>query len=194
MPVGNPDDDHFKPAHLDSILESVNSKKGSLLIGPGLGLIKDSQQLVIDVLKNISMPVILDADALSVWDDFKNMEKSRWIITPHIGELRKSIGLTFEDDASRLDVVEKLASDHQTTILSKGYPSIITSYTGHTYLTGYDTRCFSRAGFGDVLSGTIAGKIAVNNSILSSAIESMIDGYQKITGITDPEPGDIYDR
>ena len=194
IPVGNSDDVHFTNTHCSTITAKIAEKPGVVLIGPGLGLAGSTRKCVLKLLQTLDQPVILDADGLSVWDECAGLDKSNWLITPHPGELKKYIGISADDDSDRLSNVEKLAKSEGVRILSKGHPTILATPENEIFITGYDTRIFARAGFGDVLAGTIAGKLAVNRKVDQSITDALISIYVLANKIQEPQPSDIYDR
>lgn len=182
IPVGEDSDSHFKPSHAGEILSNATSKKGPLLIGPGIGNHQETQTFVFNLLSKYPEKVVMDADALLAWDELssiKNEIKKNWLITPHIGELKKSMGQSFDDASDRLDSCRQLAAEHSVSILSKGNPTLFINLEGETFLTGYDTRIFSRAGFGDVLAGTITSYLAVMDNTTHSVVTALCDGHAK---------------
>lgn len=194
IPVGKRDDLHFTKRHTAAILEKIAEKPGTVLIGPGLGLAESTQKFVLNLLKTIENQVILDADGLAAWDESAGFDKSNWLITPHPGELVKYIGVNISSDSDRLASIEKISLDEGCRILSKGYPAILATPESGLFITGYDTRIFARAGFGDVLAGTIAGKLAVSKKIDSSITDALLSIYLTAKKIKEPQPSDIYDR
>lgn len=194
IPVGNSDDVHFTNGHSAVICEKIADKPGTVLIGPGLGLAASTQKFVLKLLKTIDNQVILDADGLAVWAECAEFDKSNWLITPHPGELAKYIGVSIASDSDRLASIEKISQDEGCRILSKGYPAILATPESGIFITGYDTRIFARAGFGDVLAGTIAGKLAVSKKIDSSITDALLSIYLTAEKIKEPQPSDIYDR
>ena len=194
IPVGNSDDLHFTNRHTDAILEKIAEKPGALLIGPGLGLASSTQKCILKLLQTVDIQVIIDADGLSVWSECTECDKSNWLITPHPGELAKYIGVNTPSDFDRLTSIERLSQYEGCRILSKGHPAILATPKNGLFITGYDTRIFARAGFGDVLAGTIAGKLAVSKKIDSSITDAMLSIYSTAEKIKEPQPSDIYDR
>ncbi|WP_340106357.1 NAD(P)H-hydrate dehydratase [Rhodohalobacter sp. 8-1] len=192
--VGDKNDGCFTPKSTDKVLSRIKDKPGVVLIGPGLGLKEGTQTSVLKLLKSIDQPVILDADGLSVWDQSKDLDKSRWIVTPHPGELKKHFDVNQSNDFERLKAVEKISRDSGCRVLSKGHPTMLATPDSGLFITGYNTKLFSRAGFGDVLAGTIAGKLAVSRMTDQSITDALISNYSDIEHIHEPEPSDIYDR
>lgn len=193
-PVGGNDDIHFTGMHASAILEKISEKKGVVLIGPGLGLAETSQDCILKLLETLDQPVILDADGLTVWTESLNIEMRNWLLTPHPGELNRYLGVSVSSDLDRLSGIEKLSRETGCRILSKGYPAIMATPESGTFITGYDTRLFSRAGFGDVLAGTIAGKLSVSRKTDQSITDALISIFLKAETIHEPKPDDIYDR
>lgn len=194
VPVGTKNSLYYETDHAKQILNKIKEKPGTVLLGPGLGKTDETKALVRQLLDNLEQPVILDADGLSDWRHLKKRDKSNWIITPHIGELKNSMGINFQNDAERLQEIRKIADKHNTTVVSKGYPTLVASASYGNFITGYDTRIFAKAGFGDVLAGTIAGKLAVNKNLIESVLAAMLHNLKHALRSADPEPRDIYDR
>lgn len=194
VPVGDDNDRHFTLKSAATILDRIKDKPGVVLMGPGLGLADGTRNCALELLKSIDQPVILDADGLSVWDQCKNIDKSRWILTPHPGELKKYLGSNLTSDSDRLAAIKKLSHESGCSVLSKGHPTMLATPDDGLFITGYNTKLFARAGFGDVLAGTIAGKLAVSHMTNQSIIEALISNYIAIEKIHEPQPSDIYDR
>lgn len=159
-PVGELADTFFKESHLKEIQHILSEKSGKLLIGPGLGRYSETISFIQKLLSELEMDCVIDADALfalSEVEDFKKPANANWILTPHIGELKTLLNSNISDDFDRLIQTSSKAKQKGITILSKGYPGILSSKKGNVYLTNYNTSVFSRAGFGDILAGKVVG-------------------------------------
>lgn len=194
VPVGDSDDIHFKPDHVDTILDKISDKQGPLLAGPGIGNTKEARKALTEVLLHTKAPVILDADGLAAWNECTSVNKNGWILTPHPGELQNYLGISADTDHGRLSDLRKVTAETGCHVVSKGNPTLFSAADGMIYITEYDTRIFARAGFGDVLAGTIAGKLAVTRQAEPAIVGAFIQTFKAIQHIPDPEPGDIYDR
>ncbi|MFV1883468.1 MAG: NAD(P)H-hydrate epimerase [Balneola sp.] len=194
-PVGDDTDAFFKADHLEEVFNILTDKPGALLIGPGLGRTPETILFTRELLSSFEGNVVIDADALFAISDGELLpkpENAEWILTPHPGELN---ALSKSDSAERMITVRGLASKMDAVILSKGLPSIIDNGK-QCLLTGYDTRIFSRAGFGDVLAGKAAGFWVQQKNPELAAVFSLLDGKEKadyhILGANKPlEPLDI---
>lgn len=180
--VGDDDDSYFKPSHVDQIASSLNKKKGSLLIGPGIGTNRDTVDFTEAILREHHEEVIIDADALQSIERLLQLPKSlrsKWILTPHIGEAKSYLKLKFDNDYSRLIAGELFVKNHQVSLLLKGSPTCYIDISGTSYITEYDTSMFTRAGFGDVLAGTISTNLAITKERISSALDALNSGFKK---------------
>lgn len=177
-PVGDSSDSFFSTDHLEAVTSIISEKPGSVLIGPGLGRHPETIDFTRTLLSKLSGNVVIDADALfaiSKGGLLPKPDDADWILTPHPGELK-----TFSENNSddRLTIARHLASQLDAIILSKGLPSVIVS-RNRTLVTGYDTRIFSRAGFGDVLAGKTAGFWLQEKSPELAAVIALLDGKEK---------------
>ncbi len=181
-PVGVAGDTFFKPAHLNQVLEILSDKPSKLLIGPGL----NRNELTIDftqqLLAQFNGDVVIDADALfalSLVEDWEKPNGSNWVLTPHPGEFKNLFGITTSNSFDRLLQCKASSQKKGITILAKGLPSIVGTSGGDLYLTGYDTRIFSRTGFGDVLAGKVgAYYLEYGNPVLACFL-ALLDGKNK---------------
>lgn len=197
-PVGNRKDQCFKKKHLDDVLQIVQEKEGRVLIGPGLGRDESSVAFAQHFLAAHAGPCVIDADALwalAQQDEWHQPGKASWILTPHPGELKTLLDAEASDDAERLQMVRTAAVQHHCTLLSKGFPVMLGTPAGKTYITSYDTRIFSRAGFGDTLAGKIAACWSDGSSSEESCCRALLAGYHRVqsanTGHHTPEPFDL---
>jgi NAD(P)H-hydrate epimerase len=195
-PVGKESDLSFTAEHLDEVNKILSEKSGVLLIGPGLGRDSNTIQFVHQILSTFEGDVVIDADALFTLSELEKEIKpvnSKWILTPHPGELKQ---LSKSEDDTRIEVAKSLSKSLGSTVLSKGLPSIISSSNGQSISTDYDTRIFSRAGFGDVLAGKVAGYLLLTKNRELACCLALSDGKTKAVdyshGTSEPlEPLDI---
>lgn len=180
--VGDKSDSHFKKEHADQITENINNKEGVLLAGPGIGRNPETYKCLIEVLKNQEDPIILDADALSFWDELKSseifMENNRVLLTPHIGEATRYLGGNFSNDYDRFEWAKRFTDNTNISLLIKGNPTIVSFARGNNFITEYSTSMFSRAGFGDVLSGALAASLSIAENMELATVSSLYSGYR----------------
>ncbi len=180
-PIGNREDAFFKVDHLEEVKAILREKDGNLLIGPGLGRKPETIEFIRQLLSGFEGNAVIDADALfAISDDelISKPENAEWILTPHPGELRTLTSINEIADTDRLQLSSVLASKLKCIIVSKGLPSFVAN-SNQCFITGYNTRIFSRAGFGDILAGKIAGFWLSENNPELAAISALLDGKQK---------------
>jgi len=193
-PVGDYEDVLFRENHIDEVLQIVQQKSGVTLVGPGLGRSETTVNFVQQFLDKNMQHSIIDADALwalSQKNDWEKPESSSWILTPHPGELSTLLNDTIKSDSQRLMAVKEMAQQKDVFLLSKGFPVIVATPDAKTYLSSYDTRIFSRAGFGDVLAGKIAAYKSMEYAADESCFKALLSGYKKAISIQEQDPHHI---
>lgn len=198
-PVGNREDYHFSADHAREVLDIIAEKEGKVLLGPGLGREDTTVAFVENVLSKNTSDTVIDADGLWCLAQIKEWNKpdqTEWILTPHPGELQQFIDDDVFKASNRLNAVRNFASSNGITVLSKGMPGIVAGSDENCFLTNYNTRYFSRAGNGDVLSGKVGAHLALGKSPALSCATGLLRGKQKLeiylrnnTGL--PEPRDF---
>ncbi len=133
-----------------------------LLLGPGLGRTAMTRALVERLLVAWRGPVLLDADALNVFEGEPRTLGSLLggrpaIVTPHPVEagrlLRLPVATVLE---RRFEVGAELAKALGATVLLKGPPSTISAPDGRVSVSASGAPTLGMAGSGDVLSGIAA--------------------------------------
>lgn len=178
-PVGQRDDTFFESSHLQAVRHIIQEKQGTVLLGPGLGRKETTSDFVNELLAGSKRNFVIDADGLWALSQQSNWEKPdnvSWTLTPHPGELSRLFNVDIKEDVRRLEEVREQSAKRGITLLSKGFPVMLGAPDNRLYLTGYDTRIFSRAGFGDVLAGKIASFNALGYSPAGSCIRALLDG------------------
>jgi NAD(P)H-hydrate epimerase len=135
-----------------------------VVIGPGLGRGGKSRSLVDRVLAAWNGPVLLDADALNVFDGdvgalARASRRRPMLLTPHAVEFARLAKTDVTNVLnSRYDIGRALASDIGATVLLKGLPTVLTAPDGSSLVSAAGTPILAAAGSGDLLSG-IAGTL-----------------------------------
>ena len=139
----------------------------AVAIGPGLGRAQATSQLVRDLLAELSVPVVLDADGLWALNGQLETLRSRrapTVLTPHAGELGRLLERpSAEIDAQRLLAARTAAEMAGAVVVLKGADTIVadgSSPTLRVLVSELGTPGLATAGSGDVLTGAIAAAIA----------------------------------
>jgi len=141
----------------------LTTKADVLAIGPGMSQEDSVKELLIDLLKEIKIPIIIDADGLNALVDnldvFKEMQVPV-VLTPHPGEMARLTNMSVPEILeNKLTIAKEKAIEWQVTLVLKGNKSIIATPEGKVYINPTGNPGMATAGSGDVLTGIIAGLI-----------------------------------
>jgi hydroxyethylthiazole kinase-like uncharacterized protein yjeF len=129
--------------------------------GSGLGTDDDARTELRSVLAS-PLPVLLDADALTLLVDGKHAEDLRrdppLVITPHDGEFKRLAGES--PGADRVAAACKLAAWINGVVLLKGDRTIVATPAGEVWANPTGTSALATAGSGDVLGGLLGSLLA----------------------------------
>lgn len=152
----------------DALLELANNLDMTVL-GPGLSLEQEPQQLARDLTEAIERPLLIDGDGISaVCEDLDLVRKRRYatVLTPHPGEMSRLIGKSVEElEMDRIATVRQAASDLNAVIVLKGAHSLVGCPDGRVYINLSGNSGMASAGSGDVLTGTIAAMHGLGLSV-----------------------------
>ena len=152
----------------DKLLELAENMD-MVVIGPGLSLNEETQQLVRELTPLISKPLLIDGDGLTAIS--KDMEllknrKAETILTPHMGEMSRIARMKIKEiNENKIGVLQQMARELNATIVLKGAHSLI-GYPDETVNINMSGNSgMATAGSGDVLTGTIAGMFGLGLSL-----------------------------
>jgi len=158
--------DYLRKEHLPTLLSMTESAKEvargktAVVIGGGLGRSKEVQEVILEYLSQVSIPAVIDADAIyAVAKEPEVFKGKPFLFTPHGYEFFVLTGkeVIEKSDEEKINIVKEEAGRLETTILLKGKVDIISdgkevaqNKTGSPLLTV--------GGMGDTLAG-IAGAL-----------------------------------
>ena len=172
------------PAAL-ALLEDQYEACHAIVIGPGLDQTAEVGQIVRTVVAGAPRPVLVDAQALYLWNEGWNDGRDEiragppegdngvWerVFTPHPGELSALIGAQVAAiESDRAGIALDFARERGGTLVLKGAETLIASPEGGLYVNTAGTRGLGTAGSGDVLAGIIGGLLAQQMDALTAAI------------------------
>jgi NAD(P)H-hydrate epimerase len=133
--------------------------------GPGLGRTRDAAAFVRALVDRATVPLVLDADALTLLAEepggLVGRDDRDVIITPHPGEMARLAGMTVDEvQASRLEVAADFATTHRVYVVLKGHRTVIATPAGRIFINPTGNPGMATAGTGDVLTGMIAAWLA----------------------------------
>ncbi len=152
--------------------QSDLKNKDVLVIGPGLGK-KFNKNKIIKIITIFDGPIIIDADAISVFENQKNKfkeflkNKKNILLTPHFGEFTKIFN--YKSDSKIVNCLEA-SNSIKNHILLKGHDSVISFFNGDIWINSIKNNNLATAGSGDILCGLVAGLIAQKMNLKSAVI------------------------
>jgi len=147
-------------------------KFSTMGIGPGLGNDENSLNLLCDILTNYKKPLVIDADALNILAEHKQlwaMIPEGSIITPHMKEFDRLFG---ESNSwwQRLQTAIDKAKEHKICIVLKNDYTITATPEGKAYFNSTSNASMASGGMGDVLTGIITALLAQRYSSRDACI------------------------
>jgi hydroxyethylthiazole kinase-like uncharacterized protein yjeF len=143
---------------LDEVDEAAE-RATALAIGPGLGRDRDAHELVARLLRELSIPAVVDADALF------GLQPDEWpatrVLTPHAGELGRLLDEPSDwVDAHRLEALRRAVERFRCVVLLKGADTLVGAPNEGVLVSTEGIPALATAGTGDVLTGTIGAFLA----------------------------------
>jgi len=180
------DTSHWTKAGMETVISTLmDSKKiHALALGPGLGRDVDSIQAVkqfITFAKEQKQfpPTVLDADALFALAELNIPLNERFIMTPHVGEASRLLGVdSSELSADLLIAAKRLRERYQCHVVLKSATTVMALHpegeeAALCWISPWGNSGMATAGSGDVLTGILAaqlGQAFAQNLSLSHAI------------------------
>ncbi len=150
----------------ESALERVlELSQDVIACGPGLGRTQDASAFVRALVDRATVPLVLDADALTLLAEEPGRLVGRddrdVIITPHPGEMARLVGASIDDvQANRIDMAADFATTHHVYVVLKGHRTVIATPAGRVFINPTGNPGLATAGTGDVLTGMVAAWLA----------------------------------
>lgn len=147
----------------------------ALAVGPGLAQNPKFITVIEEILRNVSCPILLDADALNLVAEEPGILGLRsgrgpLILTPHPGEMARLCQCSVEDiERNRLDIVVTKAVEWEAVVVLKGSVTIIASPDGRAFFNPTGNPGLGTGGTGDVLTGSILAWLAQSVPPLEAA-------------------------
>ena len=136
-----------------------------IVLGPGIGMEDYARCMVENVLKDAYVPIILDADALNLAAEYRELTgyfTENIIVTPHMKEMSRLTGIQIEEmKENPVRTAREFADQYGVVCVLKDAATVIAGRDGKTFVNGSGTPAMAKGGSGDVLTGVIAGLVAL---------------------------------
>jgi hydroxyethylthiazole kinase-like uncharacterized protein yjeF len=144
-----------------------------VVLGPGLSLEEETQDLVRRLTSEIETPLLLDGDGLTAVAGRTGLVASRrgdTILTPHMGEFARLTARKPEQIArERHEILSAQARELGAVIVLKGAHTLIGYPDGRISVNLSGNPGMATAGSGDVLSGTVAAMVGLGLPVAQAA-------------------------
>ena len=162
--------------HLSRLLEITESIKSvsrgnlAVVIGGGIGRKEETKKLVREYVKEVSVPVVIDADGIYAFEDEgEEVLTEKCLFTPHLYEFsvltgRSVFNLSVDEKA---ETVKQKAAEMGVVIALKG-PRDIISDGSEVLINDFPVPELTAGGCGDTLAG-VAGSIVARTGNLLKA-------------------------
>jgi hydroxyethylthiazole kinase-like uncharacterized protein yjeF len=161
---------------LSALRRANNLAEGKtvLAIGPGISRNSETSEFVRSAVKQHTIPIVLDADALNAFEgrcQELNGKVGPIVITPHPGEMARLLGDTVAAvQRDRINVARTFAREHNLIVVLKGHRTLIAQPDGTVWVNATGNPGMATGGTGDILTGMVAGLIAQNPEHIAEAV------------------------
>lgn len=141
-------------------LGEVLSWADAVVIGPGIGLEKEAEEMVQYILDHSPVPTVMDGDAIHLCAGLTKTLSDNFVLTPHVKEMTYLTGKTVPELLNHiLTSTREAAAERGCTIVQKDARTIV-SNGGEAYINTSGNNGMATGGSGDVLAGLIGGLLA----------------------------------
>jgi hydroxyethylthiazole kinase-like uncharacterized protein yjeF len=156
------DGEHLKPSNVSGLRRYIEIAN-AVILGPGLGLHPETREFVraiVEAVESSGKPLLLDADGLKAFAEFKKSLNVPLVLTPHAGEYTVLTGEKLPENFNeRVAVVQRTAAELAAVVLLKRSVDIICD--GKSYKLNFTGNAgMTVGGTGDVLSGVVGAFLA----------------------------------
>ena len=176
---------------LDQLSEESLAKlvKGMTVvgIGPGLGQEGTTPEFVRRFVERVSLPMVIDADALNALagstkllkraanaTDVKGRRRTI-VLTPHPGEMARLVESSVKEvEADRVGLARRFATENGVTLVLKGWRTLVAHPDGRVAVNTTGNPAMSKGGSGDILTGIVAAMLAQYPEHVAEAVEAAV--------------------
>ncbi len=149
----------------------VTLEPSAIGIGMGMGTSEVSLKAFSAFLRQVSAPLVIDADGLNMLSKERSLLKllpDNTVLTPHPGELERLIG-PWNDDFEKIEKAKDFVKKYGCILIIKGAHTLVLE-KDRTYVNSTGNPGMATGGSGDVLTGMITAFLAQGYSSLHAAL------------------------
>jgi NAD(P)H-hydrate epimerase len=144
------------------------------IVGPGIGRDMSTRRLIEDLLPKVTVPLVLDADALNLLSEHRGILPKLSpdiVLTPHPAEFGRLANMeTSAVQKDRRGIASRFAKTWNKVVVLKGAGTVIAAPDGRITLNPIATPALASGGTGDVLAGLIGGLMAQKLPAFEAAV------------------------
>lgn len=153
-------------------------RASSVLIGCGMGFNKDTTRIVTNLVKELKIPMIIDADginALSTNIDVLKEAQVPVIITPHPGEMSRICGKSVAEIVTNpISAAYEFAAEYGVTVVLKTANTVVCGgKPARIYVNSTGNAGLARGGSGDLLAGMTVSLAAQGMPPFDAAVSAV---------------------
>jgi len=145
--------------NLDDLLD-LGARADVVVLGPGLSLVEETQDLARALASRLERPLLVDGDGLTALSgdlDLLRNRKAPTVLTPHPGEMFRLTGKSVPElEADPVRILQNTCADLGAVIVLKGAHSLVGFPDAEVFVNMSGNSGMATAGTGDVLTGTVA--------------------------------------
>jgi hydroxyethylthiazole kinase-like uncharacterized protein yjeF len=136
----------------------------AIVLGPGLGRAAATEEFTLELLMELPVPAVVDADGLNIAAarrfDWRSCRRPV-VVTPHPAEMGRLSGTsTAEVQSRRRELAVEFAASSGAVVVLKGSDTVVAAPDGRVHISAVRVVALATAGSGDVLSGLLGSFLA----------------------------------
>ncbi len=151
--------------------------KDALMMGPGISAHPETAEMMLDMLPEIKVPAVIDADGLNIIAERPEVLKSLTqpaVLTPHPGEFARLCGESTRNVVrEKLSLVPEFAREFNVYLVLKGHRTLTACPDGRIFVNPTGNPGMATGGSGDVLSGMLGSMIMQGPDFLKSVLAAV---------------------
>lgn len=159
-------------AYDEEILDKAILGANAVLYGNGADISDEGRKILRYLIKNVSVPLVLDADGINMLSEDPDLLRNRrgvTVLTPHPREMSRLMNLPTEEILSDpVSYAKEFAARYRVVVALKGASTVVSD--GKTaVISTSGTPGMAKGGSGDLLAGAIAALLAGGRDPMLSA-------------------------
>jgi ADP-dependent NAD(P)H-hydrate dehydratase / NAD(P)H-hydrate epimerase len=172
LPLPDAGDGILREQSFETIAAAAAGKR-VVALGPGMGTAPPTRELILRIVREIDLPLVLDADGLNAIaghaTDF-SARRAPLVLTPHPGEAARLAGTRVTQvQNDRLKAARHIAAAYNALVVLKGARTVVAEPGGRIWINSSGNSGMASGGMGDILTGVIAGLSAQGSTLLDAS-------------------------